>query len=682
MIAVILITRLSICAESGILRSIHNTKIGFLRPTTICRNHATASPLVSARRGSVQRFLCVSPLSDKLLFAKTHFRCLGHVAIQNGEGHHHAVIIFRSFSTPSIQDQSSSSASSLSQQLQDQVQSGKLLFDPCQKKVANKLTRLQNALKEYDHDEYLRRLEEWDRYEEDTLQFEEKMQQQKLKQTKNEQNHKQTDSNDSSTKNISEPPKQPDRLPPVPRGIYLHGPVGTGKSLLLTALFNTTTTTSTHNGKHIKKLYIHFHSLLRQIHQRIHQLNLHSLRTRGRNFHVDTSKSSNPILRVAQELSREATLLCIDEFQVTDVADAMILSQLFGELWRRGVVVVATSNTIPGSLYEGGVNRGYFMGFVGMLEKYCLVVPLDGVVEGDEEDGHGDDVQIGDAAQDVAAAKGDENDGLNMKITKKLHRDYRRIKSGVHRNASQGGKSCGEYYFVLAESDADRKIEDLFQSFCQTDATRPYNTHDQNCGNDNNHDTTTPLAKALEIPVHFSRKITIQPNHCHSNIIARFTFDELCTNDLGSADYHAIANHFSIIVLRDIPYISLAKPDRARRFITLIDELYEAGCCLVCGAVDIPDRLFIGNGNDGDNDSVESQSDHRYGDKSDKNGNMLAVDVAQSQGVPLGQLASVKELSFAFERAKSRLLEMCSEAWWDEICSSRSIVGGLVEKST
>mmetsp|Transcript_31807 Transcript_31807/g.63658 ORF Transcript_31807/g.63658 Transcript_31807/m.63658 type:complete len:429 (-) Transcript_31807:79-1365(-) len=413
-----------------------------------------------------------------------------------------------------------------------------------------------------------------------------------------------------------------------------------------------------------KKLYIHFHTLLRQIHQRIHQLNLQALQTHGRNFHVDASKSSNPILRVAEELSREATLLCIDEFQVTDVADAMILSQLFGELWRRGVVVVATSNTIPGRLYEGGVNRGYFMGFVGMLEKYCLVLPLDGVVEDDEENGNCIG-QNGDAVHDNAVADGNGKDGMRLKKPKKRHRDYRRIKSGVHGNASQGGKCCGEYYFVMAESNAEEKINDIFRSFSQTDGDRPYNTYNHNCSNDNNHDVTT--TKSLELPVHFSRKICIQPNCYHSNKIAQFTFGELCTTDLGSADYNTIANYFSIIVLRDIPYISLAKPDRARRFITLIDELYEAECCLVCGAADVPDHLFIGNGNDGeDSDGFESHSDYSDRDKRDKNGNMLAVDVAQSQGVPLGQLASVRELSFAFERAKSRLLEMCSEAWWEK----------------
>ena len=131
-------------------------------------------------------------------------------------------------------------------------------------------------------------------------------------------------------------------------------------------------------------------------------------------------------------------------------------------------------------------------------------------------------------------------------------------------------------------------------------------------------------------------------------------------------------------MLENIPHLSLKYPDRARRFITLVDELYEANCCLVCSAVDVPDRLFVGFGDEdekhtiGSGSSSSSSSSSKVevgGDGSEQNsasGNMLAVDAAQSHGIALGQLASVRELSFAFRRAASRLLEMCSESWWEE----------------
>ena len=117
------------------------------------------------------------------------------------------------------------------------------------------------------------------------------------------------------------------------------------------------------------------------------------------------------------------------------------------------------------------------------------------------------------------------------------------------------------------------------------------------------------------------------------------------------------------MAIENIPQLTLAYPDRARRFITLIDELYEAGCCLTCTAVDIPDNLFVGKSIDSAiaklvyiTDDVAEANDHK----------ILGIDVAQARGFTVGQLASVKELSFAFDRAASRLLEMCSKTWWEE----------------
>ena len=110
-------------------------------------------------------------------------------------------------------------------------------------------------------------------------------------------------------------------------------------------------------------------------------------------------------------------------------------------------------------------------------------------------------------------------------------------------------------------------------------------------------------------------------------------------------------------MLENIPLLSLKHPDRARRFITLIDELYEANCCLVCSAADVIDRLFRGE------PTSDETDDDEY---TDSDGNILAIDAAQVHGMSVGGLASVKELSFAFKRAASRLLEMCSEAWWKE----------------
>eukprot|EP00581_Thalassiosira_minuscula_P001304 CAMPEP_0183742190 /NCGR_PEP_ID=MMETSP0737-20130205/64162_1 /TAXON_ID=385413 /ORGANISM="Thalassiosira miniscula, Strain CCMP1093" /LENGTH=576 /DNA_ID=CAMNT_0025977739 /DNA_START=27 /DNA_END=1757 /DNA_ORIENTATION=+ len=501
----------------------------------------------------------------------------------------------------------------LVQEYEQQVDEGKLLFDPLQLRAARKLTRLQLALKEYDHATFLEQLEQIEQYEMEKSQRE----------NNNHDQKEQSSSSSTAVEKEDEAKKPPPSMSiNIPRGFYIHGDVGTGKSLLLNNFYNMAPASSSLGNNHKKKRRLHFHSFLQDIHRRIHDLNKQLLETHGRNFHVDTSKQRNPILRVAAQLSDEVTLLCIDEFQVTDVADAMMLSQFFGELWRRGVVIVATSNRPPRNLYEGGINRGYFLPFLDLLERYCVVHHL---------------------ADEASIANGNSNE---------RGKDYRRIRSGV--DGMPRKEQCGEYFYLNGEGkeqSTSEKLEKLFQSFGE-------HSHPVN-----NATTTQPLILA----VHFSRTISI--SQYHSNVIASFTFDELCTTELGSSDYHAIANYFRIVMIKDIPQLTLKHPDRARRFITLIDELYEAGCCLVCSAVNVPDSLFVGKHASSSSDSSDSSgttNSQEDGTEEAIVGNIHAVDVAQVEGRAVGELASVRELSFAFSRAASRLLEMCSKTWWKE----------------
>ncbi|KAL7528574.1 hypothetical protein ACHAWF_002612 [Thalassiosira exigua] len=483
----------------------------------------------------------------------------------------------------------------LSDAYERRVGEGALLFDPRQMRAARKLTRLQAALGGYDHSSFLEGLERWEESE-------------KKKQERKEELHRWGGDEMDEQKQSPEVEEAPPLASiSVPRGFYIHGEVGTGKSLLLDSFHDHACTLAPG-----KKRRIHFHSFLQDIHRRVHDLNKALLRRHGRSFHVDVSRERNPIVRVAEQISQEVTLLCIDEFQVTDVADAMILSQFFGELWRRGVVVVATSNRPPRDLYEGGLNRGYFLPFLDLLEKYCVVHRL------------GDDRREG---------RGDEPGGGAT--------DYRRIRLGVDAHGSD--KECGEYYHLTGKGDgrhALERLDELFRSFrkCSEPPTD---------------------GLPLRLRVHFNRTISIR--QYHSDVIARFTFDELCTAELGSSDYHAIANHFHIVIIEMIPQLTLKHPDRARRFITLIDELYEAGTPLACSAAEVPDRLFLGKSSRDDGCGNRS-----HDEGAEAAGNMHAVDVAQVQGTAVGELASVKELSFAFDRAASRLLEMCSETWWEE----------------
>jgi cell division protein ZapE len=141
-----------------------------------------------------------------------------------------------------------------------------------------------------------------------------------------------------------------------PAGVYLWGGVGRGKSMLMDLAFDTIDITP--------KRRVHFHEFMLETHARLRA--------------ARESEEGDPIEPAAEQITAEAKLLCFDEMQVTNPADAMILSRLFGKLIEGGVRVVTTSNRPPGDLYLGGLNRELFLPFIELIEKRMLVVAVDG----------------------------------------------------------------------------------------------------------------------------------------------------------------------------------------------------------------------------------------------------------------------------------------------------------------
>jgi len=389
-------------------------------------------------------------------------------------------------------------------------------------------------------------------------------------------------------------------------GVYLHGPVGCGKTMLMDLFVD-------HNKFLGKRVFrTHFNTFMMETHMRIH-----GLRPKVKQL------KNHIVVEVAQQYAEKVDVLAFDELQVTDIADAMILGRLLSTIMGSGVQFITTSNRPPSELYKGGLNRDLFLPTIEMLKEKC-----------------------------------DEFDMSGMN-------DYR------------------------LEKARDISYHDVFLEASNTSVV---NTIWKEAGGD--------LSSEENISLLMGRTINVERS---TKRAAWFNFSEICEQPTGAADFYEVARRYDLIIITQLPRMSTQLHNEARRFITLLDAMYEYKVTVVLTAgAESPQALFndllesdigLQSGNpprvSKPATAMERDLMNRLGIKikvKDEGGasakQTTYVDETEWSatgqiGVSLFALSSVEEVKFAYSRAVSRLIEMQSREYL-----SLSKGGDLVRRET
>ena len=163
-------------------------------------------------------------------------------------------------------------------------------------------------------------------------------------------------------------------IPRIPRGIYLYGDVGTGKSFLMDLFYRNCEV----NGG---KCRVHFHEFMQEFHRKLHQYKQSQIAEEGRTSHLSLTSEKDAIVQVSKQLAMDNILICFDEFHVTDIADALILAHIFETFYKTGSVVFTTSNHSPETLYMNGLNRMFFLPFISLISTHSRVIDISSSVD-------------------------------------------------------------------------------------------------------------------------------------------------------------------------------------------------------------------------------------------------------------------------------------------------------------
>lgn len=287
--------------------------------------------------------------------------------------------------------------------------------------------------------------------------------------------------------------------PKPPRGIYIWGDVGRGKSMLMDLFHDTLPIRA--------KRRIHFHAFMREVHEQ-----LHAMRRAPHTYAKDDM--TDPLATIARLIAHDLWVLCLDELEVRDIGDAMIVGRLFAALIELGVVVVTTSNRPPKDLYKDGLQREKFVPFIDLLVSRLDVRHLS------------------------------------------AERDYR-----------LGRLRGARIYLTPLGPETDAELERVFVEISGSNTPRP--------------DSIRVKGREVAVPR-------------AAGCVAWFGFDDLCSRALGPTDYMEIAARYHAVVLAGIPRMTADRAPAARRFVTLVDVLYDHRVKLIASAEVPPERLYEG----------------------------------------------------------------------------------------
>jgi cell division protein ZapE len=282
-----------------------------------------------------------------------------------------------------------------------------------------------------------------------------------------------------------------------PRGLYIHGEVGRGKTMLMDMFFG--------HSQVEHKRRAHFHEFMAEVHERIYGYR--------QNIARGEIADGDVIALTAHAIFDQAWLLCFDEFHVTDIADAMILGRLFSKLFELGTVVVATSNVAPDDLYKGGLNRALFLPFIAQISDHMDVLRLD-------------------ARTDFRLEK---LAGVNMWLVP----------------ADDAAKAALDKAWGKMTGNAPCKARDI-----------------------------AIKGRVLRVP-------------CSAHGVARFDFADICEKPLAASDYLRLAHDYHTILIDRIPVMDYGERNAAKRFISLIDTLYDNAVKLMASAAADPVSLYL-----------------------------------------------------------------------------------------